>query len=324
MAIIVVTQPGTTVAVKNGDRVYIDIPGGGDVTIVAANSSVRNFQVNFTDDTVSDTIHVDLSTFTRNGLQILVRDYDSTDRVNLMGKVSGGVSPGQLSDYDFTYPGPGGELNTGRVRALDPGEKDLTTQPPPIIICFASGTLIECENGPRAVETLRPGDLVATADHGLRPVRWVGKRHLGPDELALNPNFAPVLIRAGAMGGGLPWSDLTVSPQHRVWVSDWRAELLFGEGEVLVPAKALIDGKGILPAPVHEVTYWHILFDRHEIVRSNGLLSESLHPGEMAESALGPAEWDTVSGQVPDIAGRPTARRALRYREALALRGLAA
>ena len=98
MANIVVTQSGTTVAVKNGDRVVIDIPGGGDVTIVAANANTRNFQVEFTDDTLADTLLVDLSTFSKDGLQILARDYDPTDRITLIGKTSGGIAPGQLSN----------------------------------------------------------------------------------------------------------------------------------------------------------------------------------------------------------------------------------
>ena len=324
MAAIVVTQPGATVAVKNGDRVIIDIPGGGDVTVVAANPGVRNFQVDFTDDTLADTLRVDLSTFSKDGLQILVRDYDPTDRVDLMGKTSGGIAPGQLSDYDFTFDGANGAPLSGRVRVLDPGEKDLSTKPPPIIICFAAGTAIATSDGPRAVEDLKPHDLVTTADHGLQPVRWIGQRHLGPDELRTNSHLLPVLIRAGAMGRGLPNADLTVSPQHRIWVSDWRAQLLFGEAEVLVPAKALIDGEGIIPAPVEEVTYHHILFDRHEIVRSNGILSESLHPGEMAMEALGPDIWDAVLGKFPGADRRPTARLVLRYREGLALRSMAA
>ncbi|HCE71257.1 MAG TPA: type I secretion protein, partial [Ruegeria sp.] len=35
------------------------------------------------------------------------------------------------------------------------------------IICFTPGTLIATAHGPRAIETLRPGDLIVTRDHGL-------------------------------------------------------------------------------------------------------------------------------------------------------------
>ena len=40
MAIIVVTTDGQTVAVSNGDTVIVDIPGGGTVNIVAADTNV--------------------------------------------------------------------------------------------------------------------------------------------------------------------------------------------------------------------------------------------------------------------------------------------
>lgn len=319
MATIVVTEPGLVVPVKNGDRLIIDIPGGGDVTVVAANAGVRNFQVDFTDDTLADTLKIDLSSFSKDNLQILVRDYDPTDRVVLMGSTGGGVSPGQHSDYDFTFPGPGGGSLGGRVRVLDPGEKDLTVHPPPIIICFAAGTLIETAAGPRAVEDLGPGDLVVTADNGLKPVRWVGRRRLGPEVLAGFPHLRPVLIRRDAFGPGLPLQDLTVSPQHRIRIADWRTELLFGETEVLVPAKALIDGRGIVEAPDLAVTYCHILFDRHEIVLANGLPCESLHPGDVAAGALRSETWDIFEGGLEGLSPGGTVLVALRYREARTL-----
>lgn len=333
MATITVTEPGTTVAVKNGDRVVVDIPGGGDVTIVAANPGARIFQVTFTDDSVSDVVRVDLTSFQRNNVLIELRDYDQNDVLSLNGAISGSISGGQNNDYDFDYRGADGQVYDGQARLLDPGERDLTLDPPPIIIdglakdaviCFAAGTAIATDLGPRPVETLRQGDLVVTADHGLQRVRWTGRRRLGPAELRAEPHLAPVLIRAGAMGDGLPWADLVVSPQHRIWLSDWRTQLLFGEPEVLVPAKALIDGVGIVAAPLSAVTYCHILFDRHEIVTSNGIRSESLFTGDMALGALGAQAAEALSAIRPVAGAAGTARPALRYRDALALSGVAA
>lgn len=319
MATIVVTQPNATVAVSNGDRVIIDIPGGGTVTVVAASPNVRNFQVDFADDTQADTLRVDTSTFQRDGLQILVRDYDPSDRIKLLGTKDGGISLSQSNQYDFSYQGADGGVYGGRVRILDPGERNLGNQPPPIIICFGEGTIISTDIGPRPVETLRAGDLVETVDNGFQPVIWVGKRAIGPLELEAAPHLHPVLVRAGAMGDGLPWRDLVLSPQHRVWLSDWRAELFFGEPEVLMPVKALMNGETILPAPVTSVTYYHILFERHEVVISNGLRSESLHPGNMAISALDEADIVSLGEAFDDLMFRETARPVLRTYEARAV-----
>ena len=59
------------------------------------------------------------------------------------------------------------------------------------------------------------------------------------------------------------------------------ASLLFGESEVLVKAKDLVNDTTVRPrADGRPVTYLHLLFDRHEIIRGNGLDSESYHPGQ--------------------------------------------
>ncbi|MDU8944464.1 Hint domain-containing protein [Ovoidimarina sediminis] len=322
MATIIVTEPDTVVEVDNGDRVVIDIPGGGTVTLVAADPQVTNFQVDFTDDTVSDTLRIDLSTFANGDVQVQLNDYDTTDRVELIGG-SGTIDPSRSDQYLFDFTGADGNLYQGRIRLKDQGEKDFGTNPSPIIICFATGTIIDTDLGPTPVEALTVGTLVQTLDRGLQPVRWIGHRHLSRQDLRAFPHLRPVTITAGALGGGLPWSDLTVSPQHRIRIADWRAELYFGEPEVLVPAKALIDGRTIVEADVEDVTYWHLLFDRHELLLSNGLPSESLHPGQMSLMALDDIQNGTLP---PDLAepGRPLARPALRVREARAVGASAA
>lgn len=44
------------------------------------------------------------------------------------------------------------------------------------VTCFAAGTMITTPDGPGAVETLRPGDLVVTRDRGPQPLRWIGRQ----------------------------------------------------------------------------------------------------------------------------------------------------
>ncbi|MEM1300572.1 MAG: Hint domain-containing protein [Pseudomonadota bacterium] len=149
-------------------------------------------------------------------------------------------------------------------------------------VCFATGTLIDTSSGPRQVETLRAGDLVRTLDHGLQPIRWAG----GKIVPALG-RFRPVRIAAGALGAGLPATDLLVSQQHRMLVRSQIAERMFGCVETLVPAKRLIGLPGVeLVGQIDVIGYHHFLFDHHEIVFAHGTPAESLLPGRIALASL--------------------------------------
>lgn len=195
--------------------------------------------------------------------------------------------------------------------------------------CFVAGTLIEAEDGPRAVETLRPGDLVRTLDHGLQPLRWVGKSRLGPRELTARPDMAPICIRAGALGEQLPWRDLMVSPQHRVLLRGWEVELNFAQAEALAPAVALLACPGVSRVQASAVVYVHLMFDRHEIVFSEGLPSESFRFGATIRDGMDEAQRDEIAALFPDLLddgadGLPAARPILRPVEARSLRRPAA
>ncbi|NPD18585.1 Hint domain-containing protein [Alterinioella nitratireducens] len=159
--------------------------------------------------------------------------------------------------------------------------------------CFTPGTVIETETGPRLIETLAPGDRVLTRDRGMQPVLWIGRRTM-PGTGA----FAPVRFAAGAIGNPDP---LTVSPQHRMLVTGWRAELYFGEAEVLVAARHLVNGNTIRQVERAEVTYIHLLFAAHEIVMAGGVPSESFFLGH----ALRACDADTraeLLALFPDLA----------------------
>lgn len=145
---------------------------------------------------------------------------------------------------------------------------DVTTDLGPT--CFGAGTLIETVSGPRPVEEIKPGELVLTRDGGPREVLWLAhRRH------AARGKAAPVRIAAGAMGNR---ADLVVSQQHRMLVTGWRAELYLGADEALVAARHLVNGTDIRIEEGGEVDYYHLLFDRHELVWAEGILTESFHP----------------------------------------------
>ena len=189
-----------------------------------------------------------------------------------------------------------------------------------LILCFTPGTLIDTPHGPRAVETLAEGDQVLTRDAGPQPLIWTCGSDLDAGTLAADPALAPIRIPAHAFGPGMPARDTLVSPQHRLLLTGPRAQLFFGETELLAPAKSLF-----APAPRPGATrYIHLLFDRHHIVTANGLPMESFHPGDMAKSALTAHARDQLFTRFPDLrwapaAWGPTARKSLRFREAALL-----
>ncbi len=172
-----------------------------------------------------------------------------------------------------------------------------------IVSCFTPGTGIATPTGVRAIETLQKGDLVITRDHGPQPIRWIGQRTLGGSELARDPALQPILITQGALGLGLPERDMIVSRQHRMLVSGPRAELLFGSDEVLVRALHLTCLPGVRAMTVPEVTYLHMMFDRHEVVLADGAWSESFQPGERSLGGLGQDERDELFKIFPELEG---------------------
>lgn len=192
-----------------------------------------------------------------------------------------------------------------------------------IIPCFTAGTLIETPDGPRRVESLQPGDLVLTLDDGPQPVRWIGQRRLGLANLLADPSLQPVEIPAAAFGAGVPRCAIRVSPQHRVLFAGAVCELHFGTEEVLVPAIQLAGRRGICQRP-QPVTYVHVMFDRHQIVQTHGLWSESYQPGERTLSGLPDPQRDELLRLFPDLevpGCYPAARMTLKGYETRVLLG---
>ena len=162
--------------------------------------------------------------------------------------------------------------------------------------------MIETDCGPVPVEDLTVGCRVLTRDSGYRPLRWVGRRDLGRAELIAKPALIPVQIRQGALGADMPNRDMVVSPQHRMLLTGARAELIAGETEVLAAALHLVGQPGVERASGAAVSYIHILFDHHEIVRSDGCWSESFQPGAQTLGGMDQAQRDEIFALFPELA----------------------
>lgn len=187
------------------------------------------------------------------------------------------------------------------------------------LTCFAQGTLIETNKGPVAIENLEIGDLVITRDHGARSIRWIGNSNV-----VGQGKFAPIMIKRGALGNA---RDLRVSPLHRMLICGWQAELMFGEPEVLVCAKHLVNSDTIFVDPCNEVTYFHLMFDEHQIIMAEGCPSESYFPGPTTMQSIDHEIREELFTLFPDLESGvqdygPTSRMCIRGKEAIALKAM--
>jgi hypothetical protein len=191
-----------------------------------------------------------------------------------------------------------------------------------VIPCFTPGTLIATAKGERLVEELQAGDRIITRDNGFQEIAWVGAKQLSGQELAQRPNLRPVFVKAGAFGDGLPERDMMLSPNHKVLLANDKAELYFDEREVLVAAKHLIGKPGIQQVDVAQTTYIHFMFERHEVVLSDGAWTESFYPGDHSINGMDEAARAEILTLFPELATKEglkdyrLARTELKKREA--------
>lgn len=177
------------------------------------------------------------------------------------------------------------EAGGGHVLVLDTRIADLNALNINVV-CFCAGTHILTPEGPRLIETLRAGDRVIVHGGADHPLRAIHSRVMGPSELRQRPNLWPVTIAAGTLGPKIPARDLRVSPQHRILVDSPIADRMAGTS-ALIPAKALLHIPGnSQPRPDSQITYYHLVFDTHQVICAESCWSESFYPGEQAMQSL--------------------------------------
>ncbi|MBZ0128872.1 MAG: Hint domain-containing protein [Rhodobacteraceae bacterium] len=267
-----------------------------------------------------DEFYIDLSGF-NDDFEIEIKSMDAGDTFYI-SKALSWSNVG--NEYTIHYLGSDG---LPHVLEIDVESQNGTGIAAIVITCFAAGTMIDTAKGPVAVEDLRPGDPVLCSDGIARCIRWVARRTISAAELERHPEYRPVRIRKNALAADMPDADLVVSPQHRILLNDWRAALMFGADEVLVPAVHLVNDRDITrDHGAIEVTYYHFMFDQHQIVWSNGLQSESFYPGAQAIRGVEAAARDELFALFPELRDRPeafgpTCRQTLKAHEAMAMLG---
>lgn len=191
-----------------------------------------------------------------------------------------------------------GKASVARGRAgLAGGPRQAPRTP-----CFTDGTLVATDKGLVAIENLQPGDRVLTRDSGYRAIMWIGSRKFDADELSLYAELQPVVIEKGALGADTPSRTTRVSPHHRMLLSGEAARAIGGESEILVAAKELTFRPGIRQGGQPTVTYFHIMFDDHEVIHADGCWSESFLPEASVLDQMSRAQRQEILAVFPELA----------------------
>ena len=161
------------------------------------------------------------------------------------------------------------------------------------VVCFCCGTKIRTDHGEVPIEQLEVGDMVQTVDNGFEPIRWIGSKTVSGIG-----RHAPISFQKGTLGNK---RELRLSPQHRVLLRDWRAELMFGYSEVLVPAKSLVNEVTIRRIVGGSVEYFHLLLDSHNLVFAEDAPAESLFLSNQSLSALSAPDSEEICALFPEI-----------------------
>ncbi|WP_322866338.1 Hint domain-containing protein [Aquicoccus sp. G2-2] len=242
------------------------------------------------------------------------------------------------SDGNWTYTATNSNAS---IQALDTGQSltevftvNSTQGPTTVTItingadeppCFVAGTPIDTPHGPTPVEVLRAGDMVVTRDHGLQAIRWIGSTTVTPHDGPDPSRLMPVRLCKDALGPGVPDRDILLSPMHRVMIGGADIGALFGANEVFCALSHLVNGQSIRREAVEDVTYYHILFDSHQVLMSSGCASESFYPGQIGLNGFADETREEVLTLFPELRSLPesygrTARPVLRGYEARLLR----
>lgn len=151
-------------------------------------------------------------------------------------------------------------------KTLDNGFTLPTLTTTAFTVCFGAGTAIATPTGEKRVEDLGIGDLVTTEEGHSVAVKWIGRQTV--HKFLSGMRMQPVRLRAGALGGGLPHSDLTVTAEHGMIIDG-----------LVINASALVNGSTIDFVPLNElpdnVTYFHVETEHHDVIVANGAAAET-------------------------------------------------
>ncbi len=165
-------------------------------------------------------------------------------------------------------------------------------------VAFARGTKITLADGSqRAIEHLRPGDLVLTRTNGPQPVRQILAR-----TVRAVGSFAPVMIPKGILGNA---DDLVLSQHQRLFVYQRGPHRIVDRAEMLIRAHDLVDGQTITLRRGGYCDYVSLVFDRHEVIYAECIPAESLLVNEVTRRQLPEDARTALDKSLPQLSQAP-------------------
>ncbi|MBT2132142.1 Hint domain-containing protein [Planktotalea lamellibrachiae] len=157
---------------------------------------------------------------------------------------------------------------------------------------ISSNAPVRTARGIVSARDLRAGDQIHTYDNGLQTLFWAGSSRVdGAD--------GP-LVRVLKSDGGR--SQLLLAPNHLVLQKSAGSEMLFGESEVLCPAKTLVEFDQFEPACSATPTMVHLLFDRFQLIQVGEIWVESYVPDMERTRFIAPDLAAEIIGVMPKLA----------------------
>ena len=246
------------------------VGGRGNDTMSAGNSSTTDTFV-IRDGDGSDTIldfdpgEPDVLAFNMAEIQTF---QDFLDRLSMDG-----------SDTIITYDN-GETTRLVGVNMNNLSTQNFSTEAGPV--CLHADTLVQTPGGWVPVQTLRPGDVVTTFDHG--PERIV---EVCAQRLHFTNRFdraKPVLIKKDSLGPGFPRRDCIVSPQHRIAMPTLSGDIH------LIAAVKLCGRPGVQHMFGRKTALYHnVLLARHAIILAEGLPVETALLTDFTRKHFGPS-----------------------------------
>ncbi|MCH2076801.1 MAG: Hint domain-containing protein [Rhodobacteraceae bacterium] len=163
----------------------------------------------------------------------------------------------------------------------------MASQGPWAATGFAAGTFVQTARGLRPIERLVPGeDELEFHDGTTGPLLHLWQATFSAEDLSADEALRPVTIPALSLGGTVPSRPLVAARSARLHAQGRLVNRVTETPEVLLPVSSLLSGEAEVTQPMGELTYYHLVTDKHQVLRVEGLMCETLYLGEGADAEL--------------------------------------